>query len=124
MAVTARARPPACVLQMLSCSSSNMFLPSSGVTHHTRGQVKDLLHRIPSYRMNQFDLFFTLSASFGSTGMVPSVRYTWMGSIHVELLYNHSTSWGYMLLSIRVSHLMLLGFQSSDELANLDSASA
>jgi len=124
MAITARARPPTCVLQMPSCSSFSIFLPSSKVTHRKRGREKDILYRIPSYRMNQFDLFFTLSASFGSTGRVPSMRHAPMGFVYVELLSSHSTSCGSMLLSIRVSHLIFLGFPSSNKLASLDSASA
>jgi len=39
-----------------------------------------------------------------------------MGSINVGLLSNHNTSSGPMLLSVKVSHWMFLGFPSSDEL--------
>jgi len=47
-----------------------------------------------------------------------------MGSIHAGLLSGQSTSGKSMLLSVKVSHWMFLGFPSSEELANLDRASA
>ena len=118
-----KARPPTSVLQMLSSSSSNTLLPSSGVTHRRRGRTKYLLYRIPSYKINQFDLFLTLSASLGFEGSMPLVRDARIGSIHIGLLSNHNTSCGSMLLSVRVSHWIFLGFLSSNELASLDWAS-
>jgi len=74
--------------------------------------------------MNQFDRRFTWSASFWSASIAPLARHARIGSIHVELLSNHNTSCGSMLLSIKVSHWMFLGFLSSDELVNLDNGSA
>jgi len=124
MAMMANARPPACVLQMPSYSSSNTLLPSSGVTHRRRGRAKDLSYRIPWNKINQFDLFFTLSASLGYEGIMPSVRYAQIGSIQVGLLSNHNASCRSMLLSVIVSHWMFLGFPSSDQLASLDRVSA
>ena len=120
----ANARPPACVLQMPSYSSSNTLLPSSGVTHRRRGRAKDLSYRIPWNKINQFDLFFTLSASLGFECSVSSVRYARIGFIHVGPLSDHNTWCRSMLLYVRVSHWMFLGFPSSDELAKLDRVSA
>ena len=51
-------------------------------------------------------------------------KYASMGFIHAELLSNHITSCRSMLISVKVSYWMFLGFPSSDELASLDSASA
>ena len=124
MAVMASARPHACMLQMPSCSSSNVLFLSAGVTLRRRGQAKDLLYSIPSYKINQFNLFFTLSASLRSEGSVLSVRYAQIGSIQVGLLSSHNTSCGSTLLSVRVSHWMFSGLPSSDELASLDRAPA
>ena len=92
--ITVRARPPMWELHTPSCNSSNILFPIYGVMQCKSGCMKDHLYGIPSFNMNQFALLFTRLASLESVGKVPSARYTGMGSIHVELLSNRSTSWG------------------------------
>lgn len=113
-----------CELHTPLYSSSSIFFPIFGAMQHTRCQAKDLLHNVPSYKINQLDHRLTRSSSFGSAGRVTSIRYARMGSNHVELQSNHNISWRSMLLSIMVSHRMFLGFLSSEELASFDSALA